>query len=146
MSIFDLTGQARPKKKAAKKVKKKAKKKGKRRWGTSEEKYRRLCLHAQFCRYAYYVKHVSIIPDELYDKLEHTILAIEDVNRTIIDQRYSPTCRPGSDNEKDYPHSAVSMWSMSGVDRDEPDFFANFGEIVEGAMDVALKAFGVKEI
>ena len=142
MSIFELTGQASPKRKVAKK----AKKKGKKRWGTPEEKYRRLCLHAQFCRYAYYVKSTSIIPDELYDRLERTILAIEDANREVMDQRYSPTCRPGSDNEKDYPCSVVYMWNLSGVDRDEPDFFAHFDKIVQGAMDAASKAFGVKVI
>ena len=85
-------------------------------WGTPEERYRRLCLLAQLCRYAYYVKHVSIIPDGVYDKLERVILCIEDQNREIIDNRRSPTGKPGSDRAESYPRTVLSLWDFCGDD------------------------------
>jgi len=143
-SIFDLVGQAAPprKKKAAPKAgkKKPTKKKESSGWGTPEERYRRLCLLAQLCRYAYYVKSTSIIDDILYDKLERVILYIEDKNRAIIDNQRSPTGKPGSDKDVDYPRTVLNLWDFCG---DDPRTFDPMKSVIEKAISFAAEAFNV---
>ena len=145
VSIFDLVGQARPKKKAKKKKakKKKVEKKTPGGWGTPVELYRRLCLLAQLCRYGYYVEHNSIITDAVYDKLESMIRAIEDKNREILEHRYSPTCQPGSDNPKNYPRSVHDLWAFS---TDGPTIFSGMADVIDSATASACKAFDVKGV
>ena len=141
-SIFDLTGQARPKKKkVAKKAKKKSKKKKAGKWGTPEERYRRLCLLAQLYRYCYYVKSTSIVSDCIYDKLERVIFKIEDANRDIIYHEYSPTGRPGSTIEADYPRSVQHTWNFTLRDRDDYDCVE---AVLEEAMTSTCEVFGIK--
>ena len=139
-SIFDIVGQARPKKKA-KARKKKPKKKS--NWGTPEEKYRRLCLHAQLCRFAYYVKNISIVPDEAYDRLERVILAIENDNREVMSHRYSPACRSGSDKVGDYPLSVRIIW----INPEDGELLQlHFRKVMEEAITLACEAFGVEVV
>lgn len=144
-SIFDLVGQNRPvrkaERKARKKAKRKAQKKSDERWGTPEEKYRRLCLHAQLCRFSYYVKNISLVSDEAYDRLERVILAIENSNREVMAHRYSPTCRPGSDKEEDYSRSVRIMWISP---EDGELLRRHFGSVMEKAVASACEAFGVE--
>ena len=143
-SIFNIVGQARPEKKAKAKEKKPRKKSGKKpKWGTPEEKYRRLCLHAQLCRFAYYVKNISIVPDEAYDRLERVILAIENSNREVMSHRYSPTCRSGSDKVGDYPLSVRIMW----INPEDGELLQlHFRKVMEEAITSACEAFGVEVV
>jgi len=140
-SIFDLVGQSEKKRKRPAKKKKKTKKKyfGDKGWGTPEEKYRRLCLLAQLCRYSYYVHATNIIPDTAYDRVERLILKVEDRNRAIID-RWSPTNKPGSDKEADYPRSVQVTWQCSIKPRNEFDCVAS---VIDTAIKDVVEAFGV---
>jgi hypothetical protein len=137
VSFRDLIVRATPQR--TKEPKPKAQKKAS-KWGTPEERYRRLCLLAQLCRYAYYVKHTSIIPDAVYDKLERVILRIEDKNRDIIDHRRSPTGKPGSDKAEGYPRTVLNLWDFCG---DDPRTFAAMEAVIEGAIKHASEAFSV---
>lgn len=109
-------------------------------WGTPEERYRRLCLLAQLCRYAYYVKHVSLIPDTSYDELERAILRIESANRDIMDHHHSPTARPGSDRAETYPRSVLSLWHFCG---DDSRTWQYMEAVVAKAITFATEAFSV---
>ncbi len=80
------------------------------RWGTEEERYRRLCMLILLCRYGYYCKKTSLISDEQYDRLEKLVARIEDENRTIIHRR-TPTVTPGSDRAGDYPRSVQDIFA-----------------------------------
>lgn len=111
-------------------------------WGTPEERYRRLCMLAQLCRYAYYVKHVSIVPDGVYDHLERSILAIEKDHRELIDPR-SPTGKPGSEKEGSYPRSVVDLWHFCG---DDQRTFVHMQAVTEKAIAFALEAFFVEKV
>lgn len=147
MSFRDLIVRAVPKdaNKPGPKSRKKKGKKGKKqegKWGTPEERYRRLCLLAQLCRYAYYVKSTSIIPDDVYDRLERVILRIEKENRTIIDGRRSPTGKPGSTKTEDYPRTVLNLWEFCG---DDPRTFSSMQAVIEGAIKFAVEAFHVDE-
>lgn len=126
-SIFDLVGQARPKRKARKKVAKKAGKKAKKKWGTLEEWYRRLCMVCLILRFGYYCRSKSLFADEEYDALEKLILKIEDGNRALIHPN-SPTSTAGSDVEESYPQSVRWCWETHEED---------------GTFDTLVKAFKV---
>ncbi len=142
VSIFKLVGQeSRAKKKAAPKKKATNKKTKPTGWGTPEEQYRRLCLLAQFCRYAYYVESKSIVDDQLYDRLERVILHIEDKHREIIDSRRSPTGKPGSSKREDYPRTVLDLWYCHG---DDPRTFDSVAAVIEKAIVKAGDAFDVK--
>lgn len=130
--------------KSKKKKKAKAKAKGEKSgWGTPVERYRRLCLLAQMCRFAYYVKATNIIPDELYDRVERVILRIEDKNRDIIDHRRSPTCNPGSDKADSYPLTVRSLWDFCGPD---PRGYDSMQAVIEKSIAFAAESFGVPTV
>lgn len=116
--------------------------KKKSQWGTPEEKYRRLCMQCLMCRMSYYVHSKSIVSDDVYDQLEKTILQIEDGNRELIDSKYSPTGRPGSDNEKDYPRSVWFMWENY---KDDPLTWERVERAVESFIAEARQDFGLED-
>ena len=130
------------KKPKAKKTKKKptATPKEKSKWGTPVEQYRRLCLLAQFCRYSYYVKATSIIPDKLYDELEALILKVEDKNRQL-QYDWSPTLRPGSDKDENYPRSVQDLWYCHG---DDPRSFSSVQAVIEKQMSSVVEVFALE--
>ena len=141
-SIFDLVGQTRPKKKAkpAKKTRGPKKKVDKKqRWGTPEEKYRRVCMMCLLFRYGYYVHSKQVISEHEYNALEKFILMIEDKNRELASPN-SPTVTIGSENEADYPRSVAAIWNMHERDGD----LHQFADVLPAIVGDAEKEFGIK--
>jgi hypothetical protein len=97
------------------------------RWGTPEEKYRRLCMLALLCRYSYYHRATSLIDDYAYDRLEKLILRIEDKYRDLMHPR-SPTFRVGSTRAEDYPRSVRDIWY---IHEDDKKLFEPIGKAIE---------------
>ena len=114
----------------------------KKRWGTPEEKYRRLCMMCLLCRMVYYVHSKSVVSDDVYDRLEKTVVEVEDLHRELIDPKYSPTGRPGSDNEKDYPRSVRFMWDNY---KDDPSTWGKVAFAAESFISDARRDFGLED-
>lgn len=112
------------------------------KWGTPEEKYRRLCMLCLLCRMTYYIHAKSIVSDQTYDELERTILQIEDKHRDLLHPR-SPTNFPGSSRVEDYPRSAQDLWEMHKDDRD--DVWKAIEQAVVSFTKEARQEFGLNE-
>jgi hypothetical protein len=111
------------------------------KWGTPEEKYRRLCMLILFTRFTYYCKHTEVIDEHQYNRLERLTLEIENKHRELIHPN-SPTGRPGSTVETEYPRSVQDLWYCH---EDSPDTFAPLRSAIDWFMDDAACTFGIDE-
>lgn len=142
VSIFDVVGQTRPKRKTKPSKKTRGPKKKvekKQRWGTPEEKYRRVCMMCLLFRYGYYVHSKQVISEHEYNALEKFIRAIEDQDRSLVNPN-SPTLTVGSENKADYPRSVAAIWNMHERD----DALHQFADILPVIVGDAEKEFGIK--
>lgn len=76
---------------------------------TPREKYDSLLQTLLMHRMLYYVFAAPIISDAAYDQMEDDLRAMEQADPRLIDHRYSPTQRPGSDRAADYPVTVQVM-------------------------------------
>lgn len=133
------TKKKSPKAKAPKSEK--AAKVKKPKWGTPEEKYRRLCMLILFTRFTYYCKHTEVIDEHQYNRLERLTKLIEDANRELIHPN-SPTFKPGSTVESEYPRSVQDLWYCH---EGNPDTFAPLRSAIDWFMADAARTFGIYE-
>lgn len=119
-----------------------AKKEKKPKWGTPEEKYRRLCMLCLLCRMTYYIHSKSLVSDQTYDQLELTIKEIEDRNRELIHPG-SPSFHPGSEQERDYPRSAQMLWHLH---KDDPPTWAAIEKAVVAFTREAREEFKLGDL
>jgi len=111
------------------------------KWGTPEEKYRRLCMLILFTRYTYYCKHTEVVDEHQYNRLERLTKLIENANRELIHPN-SPTFKPGSEVESDYPRSVQDLWYCH---ENAPDTFAPLRSAIDWFMDDTARTFDIDE-
>jgi hypothetical protein len=73
--------------------------------------YRQLVCWCLIQRYWYYVIGCPKVKDYIYDKVEEMVKEMEKAD--YLNNPYSPTRKPGSSNQKDYPVWIVHLfWNI----------------------------------